>query len=189
MLPAAKKRAAPARRRVVLGLDPSICAYGWSILAIGDPGQRDTVIAAGCIATAVDDADAYVFEQDGERIDDLTRALLQILHAASLHGDVWICFEVPGGSKSSRAAKMLAYAYAMTRAVIVARSAPSVPLPARVVKLELTGDPEAEKPTVADCVEKAIGWRPKASTKVESEAQSDATAVAIVGRRRLWGRA
>lgn len=181
MLPSIRT-AGPTAPSVILGLDPSIAAYGWAFVRIGAPLS---VVAAGCVRTAVDDEDAYVFEKDGQRIDDLARAIGSVIDTGRTYGRLVVAFEVPGGSKSLQAARFMAMSYTLTRTLIVARALPSIPLRAAEVKVELTGDREAEKPVVARCIEKAIGWRSTAATTIDGEAESDAVAIAITGARRL----
>ena len=184
MLPPKASRITAPERRVVLGLDPSVAAYGWAIVELGAGTPR--VVAAGCIATSFDaERDDYVFEQDGDRIDELARALLQIIEHARTVGRVTVAFEAMGGSQSSRALKMLSFAFAITRSVCVATRAQSVGLRAAEVKLVMTGDRDAEKHVVAGAVEKAIGWTSSAKSKVVREAETDAVAVALVGARKV----
>lgn len=135
----------------VLGIDPGFAATGWVIARDGfaDMNPLPVAEAAGVIRTEPDKRNRlYVTVDDVRRWE---RVLFDLCAVAEQHGVVAICAEMPGGSKSSRAATALAYA---RTAVAAARARlGGIPIawatPAQV-KQAGGGKPNASKADVID---------------------------------------
>lgn len=183
MLPP-RRVARPIEARTIIGLDPSVSAYGWAVLRVLE-GAAPTVEAAGCIRTPAYDEHSglYVFEHDGSRIDTIATAVMNVLDHGRRIGGLTVALEAPVGAQSAGAAKMLAFAYATTRAVCAAQRLRPIALRAAEVKHAMTGDSDAEKRQVAAGVARLIGWRSSADTRPEAEAETDAVAVALTALR------
>jgi len=181
--PTTSLRAARSAPAIVIGLDPSLAAYGWAVLDVTAPRPR--VLDAGCVITKkTADLRGYVFEDDAERVERIARELFRVIDGAVTRGSVQIVHEAPGGSKSSAAMKALSFAFSVTRIVCYARGIRPLGVTAGDVKRTLCGVADAEKDRVADAVAARTGWRSKATTQPEVEAESDAVAVAITGAGR-----
>ncbi len=178
-MPSAHALATP-RRRIFVGIDGSLCAYGGAILEL--VAHRPTVLRAGCILTSAPDDDRYRADKDGERLDAIAAWVLALLDAAcALSSDVTAIIEAPGGSKSSRAIQALGQAYGVSRTACAAKRIARRTVPAGAVKLLLTGDRNADKRFLRKPVLALTGWSSAAATKEEVEAETDAVGVALTG--------
>lgn len=165
----------------IIGLDPSVRAYGWALLRLD---HMPHVLDAGCILTERDEDAAYRFEDDGARIDAIAQTLLRVFARAMQLGPLCVAMEAPAGSQSATSAKMLGFAYAITRTLCIARNVRPIAIRAAEVKLAIAGDKDAEKLRVAEGVERVTGWTSSAKSPAEREAEADAVAVALAGARR-----
>lgn len=168
---------------IVVGLDGSLTAYGWALLALEAPLRP---IAAGCITTRPDGKSKhrYQADQDGARVDEIATGLLVVLdRALGMTRSIVVVIEAPAGAQHANAAKALGLSYGISRTVCVARGIIPITVQAHEVKREVGGSMGASKDDVAAGVLRVLGWASTASTKPAREAESDAMGIAITGAR------
>lgn len=142
---------------LILGLDPSLTAYGWAVLRVDD----GAVVDAGCIRTqpAKGKQHAYVGDDDTLRVRVITRELARVVQR---HTPRAIAYETSGGAQSARAARALGIACGITGALVECAAElleigiVEVPVTAREAK-SATGSTSASK---ADVVEWASSRAP-----------------------------
>lgn len=167
---------------LILGLDPSLTAYGWAVLRI----DNGLILNAGCVRTqpAATKRHSYVGDDDTRRVRAITRELVRRVRCRSPRV---IAYETSGGAQSARAARALGIACGITGALIECAAelleigVIEVPVTAREAK-SATGSPTASK---ADVVEWASSRAPDqmwGATVPEREAIADAIAVAEYAR-------
>lgn len=164
---------------LVLGLDPSLTAYGWAVVALE---KRPRVVAAGCVRTKPDTKSRHTYQADldGARVDELATGLLEVLDA---HEVALVASEAPAGSQHAQAAKALGLAYGLTRAILVARGRHVLTVQAHEVKKAIGGSKSASKGEVAAGVEQLTGWTSTAKAAPAREGEADAVAVALTALR------
>lgn len=177
---------APAPRThapLVLGLDGSLTAYGWGLVALEESPR---VVAAGCIATKPDGKSRhrYQADADGERVDEIARGILAAIdRALALTRSLVVVIEAPAGAQHAAAAKALGLAYGVSRTVCVARGLTPITVQAHEVKKEIGGSMGASKDEVASGVLRLVRWTSTASTKPAREAEHDAVGIALTGAK------
>jgi len=168
---------------IVLGLDPSLTAYGWAIV----DRSRDVVLSAGCIRTEKDARKSHMYaaDQDALRVIMLAEGLEEaVLKARSFAGSIdqspRIVCEAPAGAQHAASAKALGQSFGVTLGILVAAGLYPRLVQAHEVKLRLGGSRDASKAAVADGVQAMTSWRSEARTKPSREAEYDAAAVALM---------
>lgn len=164
---------------LILGLDPSLTAYGWAVLAV-EASPR--VVAVGCMRTKPDAKSRHVYQADldGARVDELAAGLLEVLRT---HHVAMVACEAPAGAQSAIAAKALGLAYGVTRAILVAQGRSVLTVQAHEAKRAVGGTMTATKAEVAAGVEALTRWRSSASSQPAREGEADAVAVALTALR------
>jgi len=175
---------------LVLGCDPSLTAYGWSI--VDRSVLPPKVLATGCIQTKKDAKKSHMYaaDQDAQRVVMLARGLefaVSMLDrlaseqapAGRMTMPVRVVCEAPAGSRHAVSAKALGQSLGVTLGVLVARGYGCRFVQAGEVKLRMASSMGASKGNVAEGVARLTGWYSAAKTKPEREAESDATAVAL----------
>lgn len=159
---------------IVLGLDPSLTAYGWAI--VDRDAKPAKVLEAGCISTKP--ARGSKIRSDSRRLAIIASGVLAAIDRSRKPASrvVRVVSEAPTGGK---AAKALGQTFGLTVAACEAAGVAATFVTPRAVKVASTGIPDAGKDTVAAGVEKAIGWRSSARTAPQREAETDAVAVAL----------
>lgn len=165
---------------IVLGLDPSLTAYGWAIV---ERGTTDRVLASGCIRTEKDARKSHMYaaDQDAQRLVELAAGILVAFEQASTYSGhaVRIVCEAPAGAQHATVAKALGQSLGVTLGVLVSRGTRCRFVLAHEVKRRLGGAKDASKDAVAAGVLARTGWQSPARTKPEREAAHDAAAVAL----------
>jgi Holliday junction resolvasome RuvABC endonuclease subunit len=169
---------------IVLGLDPSLTAYGWAI--VDRDVKPPNVIAAGCIRTEKDGRKQHMYQadQDAQRIVLLAHGIGSALQQAmklpqALTQPVRVVCEAPAGAQHATAAKALGQSLGVTLGVLVTRGVGVRFVQAHEVKRSLGGAKDASKDAVAAGVLARAQWASTASTKPAREAEADAAAVAL----------
>lgn len=177
---------------IVLGLDPSLTAYGWAIVAIDEapahvvldrPGPR--VLFVGCIRTAPESKQRHVYQadRDSQRIIELGDGLLR---AMALHPKIdRIVCEAPAGSQHALAAKALGQSLGVTLGILVSHGRTVRFVQAHEVKKAIGGSKGASKDEVAAGVKARTGWTSSASSAPAREGEADAVAVALTLEREM----
>lgn len=168
---------------LVLGLDGSLTAYGWGLVALE---EKLRPIAAGCIATKPDakSSHQYQADKDGARVDDIaTGVLAAIDYALSLSRSLVVVIEAPAGAQHANAAKALGLSYGISRTACIARGLTPITVQAHEVKREVGGSMGASKDDVAAGVLRILVWSSPAKTKPAREAEHDAMGIAITGAK------
>lgn len=168
---------------IVLGLDPSLTAYGWAVVDRG----AGKVLASSCVRTEKDARKSHMYaaDQDAQRIVELAHGLDVALREADLalrsenSGALRIVCEAPAGAQHATSAKALGQSLGVTLGVLVARGHGVRFVQAHEVKKRIGGSMAASKADVAAGVSRALRWQSGAKTKVEREAEHDAAAVAL----------
>jgi Holliday junction resolvasome RuvABC endonuclease subunit len=166
---------------IVLGLDPSMTAYGWALVS---RGERYVVLDAGHARTEKDAKKSHMYaaDQDAQRITLLAHGLLTALndaYAASHPHAFRIVCEAPAGSQHAVSAKALGQSLGVTLGVLASRGYGVRFVQAHEVKQRVGGAKDASKDAVALGVLARTGWRSAAPTKPGREAEHDAAAVAL----------
>lgn len=182
--------AAPFSRRahapLVLGLDGSLTAYGWGLVALVALEEAPRVIEAGCVLTKPNGKSRhrYQADADGERVDEIARGILAAIdRALALTRSLVVVIEAPAGAQHAASAKALGLAYGVSRTVCVARDLTPITVQAHEVKKEIGGSMGASKDDVAAGVLRLARWTSEASTKPAREAEHDAVGIALTGAR------
>lgn len=171
---------------IILGLDPSLRAYGWAIVDRPDVGKSQ-VLKCGCICTEKDAHKKHVYAADQmqERIerlaDGLTHALLATEQLAG-GGFARVVAEAPSGSQNSSAAAALGHVAGMTIGVLHSKEHHLVRVQPHEVKLAVGGAKGASKDAVAAAVRlrcNSFAHQLEGCTAAEREAIYDAIAVAL----------
>lgn len=171
---------------IVIGLDPSLTAFGWAVVSAETPPR---VLAAGCVQTKPDTRSRHLYQadQDGARVDAIAVALLRVLRDAQMHGQstpaILVAIEAPAGAQHAAAAKALGLSYGVARAVCAAECLTPITVQAHEVKLAVGGSKGASKDDVAAGVLAATGWSSTARTGPAREGEADAVGVALTALR------
>lgn len=176
---------------IVLGLDPSLTAYGWAIVErTGASAHGGNVLASGCVRTEKDGKKSHMYaaDQDAQRIILLAHGIENALSLARASVErsgspdrphVRVVCEAPAGAQHATAAKALGQSLGVTIGVLVTRGVGVRFVQAHEVKQRLGGSKAASKDEVARGVHGRTAWQSSASTKPEREAEHDAAAVAL----------
>lgn len=168
---------------IVVGLDGSLTAFGWGLLALEEAPR---VIEAGCVLTKPNGKSRhrYQADADGERVDEIARGILAAIdRALALTRSLVVVIEAPAGAQHAASAKALGLAYGVSRTVCVARDLTPITVQAHEVKKEIGGSMGASKDDVAAGVLRLARWTSEASTKPAREAEHDAVGIALTGAR------
>lgn len=168
---------------LVLGLDGSLTAYGWGIVALE---ERPRVVAAGCISTKPDTKSAHQYQadKDGARVDEIAEGVLAAIdRALALTRSLVVVIEAPAGAQHANAAKALGLSYGISRTACIARKLTPITVQAHEVKREVGGAMGASKDDVAAGVLRICTWTSTASTKPAREAEHDAIGIALTGAK------
>lgn len=169
---------------LILGLDPSLTAYGWAVVRI----DNGLVLNAGCIRTqpaARGKRHAYVGGDDTRRVRVITRELARVVQR---HTPRAIAYETNGGAQSARAARALGIACGITGALIECAAelleigVIEVPVTAREAK-SATGDAGASKSAVVEWASSRAPDQMWGEPVPVREAIADAIAVAEYARQ------
>lgn len=154
----------------VLCLDPSLRAFGWSVI------DSDDVIDCGCIVTKKA-KEGKISDSDTESLKHIATALKDIL---TKHSCTRIIFENPVGSKSSRANQSLSFVKGLVVSACVFHGCEFEAITAKSVKKVLTDDSDATKDQILEKVKenfKSFDKITKDWPKFKVYAASDASAV------------
>ena len=149
-----------------LVMDPSLTAFGWAIV------NGDEYIEGGCIKTKPS-------KKDADHLDIIFRGSYIAMTLKKLieeHKPDEAEFEIPVGSKSSKALRALAMVEGIVISALTQHKIPFKAIMARNVKLALTGKRNAEKEEILEVVKQHFPID-LTLTKVELFAISDALAV------------
>lgn len=104
------KRVRPGRHLTILTNDPSMTAWGWSLVRDGE------VFHSGCIKTAPENKVKRIRKSDDtvRRVQDINRTLLQIIKDNEIN---YILAEAPHGSQNASAATMIGMVTAMLQTI------------------------------------------------------------------------
>lgn len=155
---------------IILGIDGSLTATGWTRVAV--MGGVAEALAESCVQTSPEAKRRriYAADDDGRRIDEIAGALSHQMRVVD-----FVAVEAPAGSKSSKAAKALGLVYGAVRALACAHGKPLIVVQAADAKRAMTGDKAASKSLVQ---EHAAAWLGSISgNAVTREAIADARAV------------
>lgn len=161
---------------IVLGLDPSLTAYGWAALLVEGGSAR--VIAAGCIRAKLPARAKHGPRTAGSaaRLAALARELLEVM---GRHPGARIVAELPMGGRNAATAKALGQSFALTVTCAEVSGSPAAFVTPLAAKRAATGRTDADKHEVAEGVATITGWRSTATAQPAREAEADAVAVAL----------
>ena len=171
---------------IIIGLDPSLTAFGWAVVSAETP---PCVLAAGCVQTKPDTRSRHLYQadQDGARVDAIAAELLVVLRNAQRHGmmtpHVLVAIEAPAGAQHAASSKALGLSYGIARTACVAEDLVPITIQAFEVKAAVGGARLASKADVAAGVLAATGWASTAKTGPAREGETDAVGVALTALR------
>jgi len=131
----------------ILAIDPGFRRTGWVVVDVH--GDGIIPVECGLIETQKATGKVLVAVDDWECCRIITRELIAV---ACIHEARCIVVEAPAGSKSSRAAKCMALAFACCAAVAEVYERPAVLVSADRAKKAATGRRNASKDDVAAAV-------------------------------------
>lgn len=172
---------------LVIGIDQSLVATGITTLRAGDGVAG--IERARCVRTAPDKKSKHIYkaDDDGMRVDEIARALIEEIRFArmSYATHIFIACEAPAGAQSATAAKALGLAYGVVRGVCAAHEMTPIVIQAHHAKKVLAGSASASKDEMVAAAKKQWGalWTHTKLTKPAVEAIADAGAVALCALR------
>ena len=170
---------------IVIGVDQSLVATGITSLRAGDGVAG--IERARCVRTAPDKKSKHIYkaDDDGMRVDEIARALIEEIRFArmSYATHIFIACEAPAGAQSATAAKALGLAYGVVRGVCAAHEMTPIVIQAHHAKKVLAGSASASKDEMVAAAKGRWGdsalWTETKLTKPAVEAIADAGAVAL----------
>jgi crossover junction endodeoxyribonuclease RuvC len=135
----------------ILAIDPGFRATGWVVVDVA--GTRIEFVDCGVVRTEKAKGKVLVSEDDWACCRQLASELVAV---TDRYEPTCLVVETPQGSKSARAIKSMAYAYAVCASLAGVVRLPAVLVSAGAAKKAATGRKNASKAAVAE----AIGFLP-----------------------------
>lgn len=180
---------------IVLGLEPSLTAYGWSIVDVSTSPSK--VLAVGCVRTKPmpkKKRHLYQTDQDAIRLNTIAATLAKLVvglppeslgffekKPESLRIDHIVC-EAPAGAQHATTAKALGQTLGLTIGVCAALGRHIRFVQAHEIKMKIGGALHATKEEVARGVLAITGWKSQAGDEDSRDGESDATGAALTLR-------
>jgi len=156
---------------IVLVNDPSICAWGWAVIA---HGQR--IIDSGCIKTTSETKKRRIRKGDDSvrRISEINETLLSIIRKYKVN---YILSELPHGSQSASAAVMIGVVRGILQTMADCLSIGIEWYSEADAKRSVLGKNSASKDEMIGAISSIYPQVPWVKTKYIDEAVADAMAV------------
>lgn len=159
----------------IVGLDPSMCNYGWAVVT--RTRAKDRVLRVGCIQTKLSASKKLgKTEKTAIRLRTITAALVELLMREKPDR---VYAELPAGVGRANTAVALAHSFAVTVAVCEMLDIELVFVSPTAMKRDVAGSLGAEKSDVAKAVEVRTGWCSLATSQDVREAEADAAGIAL----------
>jgi Holliday junction resolvasome RuvABC endonuclease subunit len=136
----------------ILGIDPSLTATGWSVIAVNtDTRQIERVIAVGLIETAPTKIKSV--RKSSDALERSRKIRSEILAVIAQHNIKLAASEVPSGAQSASAC----YAFGIVVGLLAALPVPLIEVTPTEVKLATCGNKIADKEDIVRWALKLTG--------------------------------